>query len=115
MNAVDYQIEIDKGAVWEHAFTWKDENGTPINLTGFTAKFQVRRSKASDDNIIELDESDGIDLGTTNGLIEVTISAARTNTIPFSSGYYVLEITAGSGNTYRLVNGKVIVNDGEAT
>lgn len=44
---------IEKGATYRHTLTWTDSTGTAINLTGCTAKLQVRASAASSTVILE--------------------------------------------------------------
>ena len=35
-------LTVQRGATWEDEFTYLDENGLPIDLTGYEARMQVR-------------------------------------------------------------------------
>jgi hypothetical protein len=37
-------LTINKGSTFYRAFTWKDDAGTPINITGWTIQCDVRKS-----------------------------------------------------------------------
>jgi len=37
-----YAMTVQRGSTWEDEFTYTDDDGTPINLTGYEARMQVR-------------------------------------------------------------------------
>lgn len=37
-----YTMQVVRGATWEDLFTYKDPDGVAINLTGYSARMQVR-------------------------------------------------------------------------
>lgn len=37
-----YSIVVVRGSTWEDEFTYTDDQGTPIDLTGYEARMQVR-------------------------------------------------------------------------
>jgi len=80
------------------------------SLSGATASFQVHAVPGDEDPIIELDESDGIDVDDTNKLITVTIDNATTAALAIVQGVYALEIEIG-GVVYRLLEGDVEVSE----
>ena len=76
-----------------------------FNLTGYTARMQVRRTMESATTEIELTtENNGIALGGSSGTIEITITNAQTAALD-SSGVYDLEIISGSGTVSRVIQG----------
>ena len=76
-----------------------------FNLTGYTARMQVRRTMESATTEIELTtENNGIALGGSSGTIEITITNAQTAALD-SSGVYDLEIVSGSGTVSRVIQG----------
>ena len=42
--AAVYDITIEQGATFRLSLVWKDSSNVPVNLTGYTARMQVRRS-----------------------------------------------------------------------
>lgn len=106
-----YDIVIYQGATYSRVLTWKDENSTPINLTGYTARMMMRQEYDSVDPFITLTtENGGITLGESAGTITLTISAAATSAIAVDCGVYDLELVSGSGIVSRLLEGRISVS-----
>jgi hypothetical protein len=75
------------------------------NLTGFTARMQVRRTIESTTKVIELTtQNGGIAINGPEGKLTVTMTASQTSGLS-SSGVYDIEIIDGGGNVSRLVQG----------
>lgn len=104
-----YNTTIEKGATFRKTFVWRDSDGELVDLTGFTARMQIRRSVTSSTAEVSLTSSSGIVLGTTNGQAQVTISATVTAALEFTSGVYDLEFEDADGFVTRLVEGSVQV------
>lgn len=83
----------------------------PVDLTGYTARMQVRPSAGS--NIVLLDlttENGGITLGGAEGTITRYVDAMQAAALAFNSGVYDLELMDGSGHVTRLVTGAACVS-----
>ena len=118
MAAGKYSFLIEQGATLSFELQYKDSAGTPIDLTGYTARMQIRSSVDSTTTIASLTSTltaDGTGLnlsgssGTkplSSGSIGVYISAASSSLFTFSEGVYDLELVSGSAVT-RLIEGKV--------
>lgn len=106
-----FDITINQGATYELTITWKDSAGTAINLTGYTARMQVRETYSSTTPIVSLTSGSGITLGGAAGTIAIVISATTTAalTAPFS-GVYDLEIVSAAGVVTRLIQGTATVS-----
>jgi hypothetical protein len=113
------RLDLDcyQGASWDYTLTWKTTAGgvaTPVNLTGYTARLQVRETYASDTSILSLTSGSGITLGGTAGTILLEASAATTAGIatvsaPSDQYIYDLELVSGAGYVTRLVEGNFTV------
>lgn len=103
----ELNIVIEQGATFSLPATWRDEDGTPVDLTGCTAQMHIRQSKTSPSTIHELTDVSGIALGGTAGTVVATIDAATTAGFSFSEGYYDLEIVHPDTSVTRLLRGKV--------
>ena len=111
MAAAYYDILIEQGATFRKTFVWKDSEETPIDITGYTARMQIRRKKSA--TTVEhtaTTENGGIVLGDAAGTVEVIISAADTADFDFTTGVYDLELNDGSDGITRLVEGGVEVS-----
>lgn len=63
------------------AIVWKAE-GTPVDLTGWTARFQVRETATADPALLDLGTTaGGIALGGVAGTIAIHFSAAATRAV----------------------------------
>jgi len=107
--AGQYHIITDQGATFTRQLTWKDDTGAAVNLTGYTARMQLRTSVANDSVVLELTDSNGrIALGGTAGTITLTVTAADMTTLPPQKYVYDLELVNGAVVT-RLVQGTFTV------
>jgi hypothetical protein len=99
---------IEKGATYRHTLLWKDSLNTPINLTGCTAKLQVRETIDSSIVLLELSTVNlGLVITPLLGKIELYISDETTTLLNGIGGVYDLEIYFNNGDTTRLIEGKV--------
>lgn len=118
MAAGKYSFVIEQGATFQRELQYTDANGSPIDLTNYSARMQVRPSPGSTTLYLTLSSSftpdgSGINLNglsgnypTTSGSIGITISAYSSSLLSFDEGSYDLELYSGSYVT-RLLEGKV--------
>lgn len=109
MTAGIYDIIIEQGATFTRTVTWKDEAETPINLTGYSARLQMRESVDATSTFLSLTSGSGITLGGTAGTILIEISATDTAALT-QSGVYDLELVSGAGVVTRLLQGSVTLS-----
>lgn len=106
-------LTIEKGATFLATFTWstKDINNvkTPVNLTNYTARSQMRESHDATTAVVSLTTSanGGITLGGALGTINIKIPATTTAAISIEKGVWDLELEDASGNVTRLLEGRV--------
>lgn len=109
-------LKIYQGATFFESWEWEtsaDEGATytPVDLTGCTARMQVRAEVASATALLTLTtENGGISLGGTAGTIELLVDAEDTAAITWDSGVYDLEIVYPGGQVTRLAYGSVTVS-----
>lgn len=107
----DYDFTIYQGATFSRILTWKDGNEDPVDITGFTARMQIRESVDAADPFLSLTtENGGIALGGAAGTITLTISSTGTAALSQSSGVYDLEMIDGDGIVSRLLEGSVLIS-----
>lgn len=103
---VDFNIY--QGDDYLHSFIWQDDQGTPIDLTGYSARLQVRRKASDTEFILEITDLDGITLGGVAGTVDIQIPGAETAKITKAS-VYDLELTDASGTVITLTAGNVCI------
>jgi len=123
MPAGRYSFTIEQGATFQLSLQYKDSNGDPVDLTGYSGRMQIRPTVASSTVYLTLSSSlnpDGTGLnfsGSNNdqplssGSIGVYIAACTSSALTFDgTAYYDLEIYSGSvpcPYTVRLIEGQV--------
>jgi len=111
MPAAVYNLYIEQGATFQKTLTWKDSSGSAIDLTGYTARMQFRRSAASSEVLYSATTENGaITLGGAAGTIAIVISATATAAFTFGCAVYDLEVISSGGVVYRLLEGGVEVS-----
>ena len=118
MAAGKYNIIIEQGATYQIELQYKDSNNTPIDLTGYSGRMQIRPSIGSPTSYLYLSSSlqpdgTGLNFSGSNGItppvsgnIGIYISAATSSALTFNQAVYDLEIQSGSYVT-RLLQGNV--------
>src|SRR6478609_8717855 len=99
MSSGKYNLQINQGKLYDKTLTWSI-NGTPVNLTGYSAKLRLYTS--SQPNILTLTTTldgagNGIILGGSAGTVRIVIKTAKTTTLTFSKASYELELTQPDG------------------
>lgn len=118
MSAGKYNITIEQGATYTVEIQYKDSNSSPIDLTGYSGRMQIRPSIGSPTAYLCLSSSlqaDGTGLNFSgssginppaSGTIGIYISAVSSSALTFDEGVYDLEIASGSF-VARLLQGNV--------
>lgn len=101
-----YKIKINQGATFRKTFQWKS-NGTPIDLTGFQARMQMRKTLASTEIIHQMTTANGGIILGDSGYFQLYISDANTENFNFTTAVYDLEFVNLEGDVIRLIEGSV--------
>lgn len=98
VNAVGYKDYVSGGIV---------EYNQPVDLTGVTARMQLRPSLDSSEVILELTtENGGILVANADKTISLLVSATATAALTFSSAVYSLELIK-AGEVTPFINGTI--------
>ncbi len=113
--AANYDIVCDQGATFSRILTWQDSSANPVNLTGYTARMQVRATADSSTVLLSLTtENSRITLGGAAGTITLLVSATDTAAVTAGEYVYDLEVISSGGTVTRLIQGCFTV-DAEVT
>jgi hypothetical protein len=105
-------LETEQGSDLRYSIVYKESNGTAVNITGASAKMQVRKWGSETTAAIQLDASNGLSLGTTNGVVAIAIPGAATAKLPAGTYRYDLILTTSAGVVDNIMYGKFIVSQG---
>lgn len=112
MPAGLYDMLCEQGATFTRVITWKDSAGDIVNLSGFTARMQVRSTVKASSTLVSLtSENGGLVFKSPRSLGQVEIVLTATATADLTPGTYVydLELVSFTGVVTRLIEGKFIV------
>lgn len=111
MMAVTFNTTIDQGADWYITFVYENPDGTPVNITNYTAALQMRTSPLAKTAVLTLTTSNaGLTITGNSGTINAHATNVQTSAITNGKYAYDLEITSPSGVVTRLVQGTVEVS-----
>jgi predicted MFS family arabinose efflux permease len=110
MAAGTLDFTIEQGATFNLLLTWKID-GTPVNLTNWTARLQARVDVEDTETILSLTTSNGgITLGGALGTISLDQTATQTTLLPAGTYVYDLELIASNATVTRLVQGELLIS-----
>ncbi len=110
LMATELNLYIDQGATWTKEISWQDSDGVAYDLSGYTARMQIRKNYADLDKgepLLSLDDTSGITLAASGTNVIIDITAEQTEAIPLGQYYYDLELVNGS--VTKLLRGKVFI------
>ena len=107
--AVYSNLTVDQGADFSIAIDVTDSSGTILNLTGYTAAGQIRKSYSS---TTAVDFTISVRAPATAGILDISLTNAQTNAMKPGRYVYDIEITSGAGIRDRVVEGQLEVMPG---
>lgn len=108
--AAVYRFTIDQGATFRRVLKWTTGDGNPVDLTGFSARMEIR-SKVGGELLHSLRTSTGeITLGGTEGTIQLHIPADVSASWTWRTAVYDLELITPDGDVIRLIQGGIQIN-----
>ena len=98
---------LDKGTDFEEEFNLTEDDGSPLNLVGYTAVAKIRKHptapKYKPFTITFIDRE--------KGRLKISLSNTQTTGLDAGRNYYDLLLTDGSGKIRKVVEGSIIVNE----
>lgn len=112
--AAKRDLFIDQGASFKSTgFRWRDASKVPYDLTGYTARMELRRVAFQRGNpIVNWTSAAGkLAITPTDGLVMFNLEPTDTAAL---SGvyYYILELISPAGDVWRTFQGRVFINQG---
>lgn len=110
MPSKKLDIQIEQGATFFLTVNAKNPDGTIKNLTGYTARMQVRNSVNASTTLVDATTTNGlITVIAAQGQVTVSIPATTTDSYTWYNGVYDLEIQSLTNEVTRLLSGNVSV------
>ena len=100
--ALKTNITIDQGTTFTYTFAVTDTNGDPVDLSGYTANSQMRKSYSSSN-------ATTFTCATSTGAVVISLTANQTANVVAGRYVYDVELTSANGAVTRHVEGIVTV------
>lgn len=99
-------FEVDQNATFSFIVEYKDESGNAIDLSGASAKMQVRDTKGGSKLAFTLTSpSGGIIIDPTAGRLTLKMTPTQTNKLFYPKSSYDVMLTDSNANKIKLVEG----------
>ena len=105
-----YDISADQGSDLDTIITYTNDSAVPVNLTGCSARMQVRKFSGSSVPWLNLTSSSGITLGGAAGTIRIVVSAAALSAVPADTYAYDIELVDTAQVVLKILSGEFVVN-----
>ena len=104
-------FEVDQNATFSFVVEYKDDNGNAIDLTGASAKMQVRDVKGGTKLAVTLTSpSGGIVINGLLGKLTVTLTPTQTNKLFYPKSVYDIMVIDSNVNKIKLLEGFLTLN-----
>lgn len=110
VTAANLDMVMEQGATFERNLYYKDPDGNPVDMSGWTAAMHVRARKGASETLLTLTSSAAdIILGGATGHLEIHIPANVMDDLNFVWGFYDLELYPSGDETkaFRLLEGRI--------
>ena len=98
--------EVDQNTTFRFVLEYKDSSGNAVDLTGASAKMQVRDTKGGSKLAFTLTSpSGGIVIDAVNGKLTVTMTPTQTNKLYYPKSSYDLMLTDSNAVKTKLIEG----------
>lgn len=104
-------IVLEQGTNWIEGLIWENKStNLPNDLTGYTARLQVREKYDDPLPFLEMTTANnGIILGNNQGTIDIVFIPATTSGLTILKGYYELMVYAPGGQIIPLAKGTILI------
>ena len=98
--------EVDQNTTFRFQIQYTQDDGTPIDLTGASAKMQIRDSVNGTKLAVTLTSpSGGITITGSTGTLDIVMTPTQTNKLFFPKSAYDVMVIDSNGNKIKLLEG----------
>ncbi len=107
--AVVSNLVVDQGSTYEVDIDVTDKFGNALDLTGYSAAAQLRKTYSSSTSI---NFTATIPAPVSDGVVNIKLTSTQTNALKAGRYVYDVEITSSGGAVTRVVEGQIEVTPG---
>jgi hypothetical protein len=97
-------ITIEKGVYFENTFTINNSDGTPLNLSGYSAVSKIKKHPSSSSS-----HSFSVSITASTGKIVISMGNTTTSELSEGRNYYDIVVTSSGGIKSRVIEGMALV------
>jgi hypothetical protein len=101
----DVNFKVVQGDTFSIQVTYTNPNGTPINLTNYSARMDVRNEPAGKVLCASVTNGNGITINGSTGVLSITFNPAQTRRFSTPSAAYQLQIASSGGQYTTILKG----------
>lgn len=102
-------LTIPQGTTWGVSWPVVDQSGNPVDLTGWSARSQVRPYVESEQVLHEFSSAAG-DIELSAAHVTLRVSPTESSSWAWRNGVYDVELTSPDQTVYRVAEGRVTVS-----
>lgn len=111
MAAGLYNFDIEQGIPFARILNLKDSAGVTMNLTGYSARMQIRPYVSSTEVLIEATTVNGkLIITPLTGVLTISLSEADTKLLTYTKSVYDIELLDTANSPVRLLQGSITVS-----
>ena len=104
-------FEVDQNATFNFITEYKDSSNNAIDLTGASAKMQIRDTKGGSKLAVTLTSpSGGIIIDGPNGKLTIKLTPTQTSKLFYPKSSYDIMVIDSNGNKIKLLEGFMTLN-----
>lgn len=115
-GAGKHDFTIRQGDTFSRTITWRSgatlaaaQAATPNDLTGYSARMDIRARESSESAALSLTSGSGLTLGGAAGTVVITITATQAAALTAGRYVYDLEVESAGGVVTTLLSGRIVV------
>lgn len=102
-------LTIPQGSTWGMAWPIVDDAGEPVSVAGWSARGQVRSTPASATVLFIWSTVDG-SAEVVDDTVILRLTPAQSSAFTWRTAVYDLEITNPSSQTFRVAQGRIVID-----
>jgi len=103
----EVNFKVVQGDTFAIRVTYKNSDGSPINLSGYSAQMDVRNEPSGKILCASVSSQSGITINTSLGILDVEFSPSQTRKFTLPSAAYQLQIRSSSGAQTTILKGYI--------
>jgi len=103
----EVNFKVVQGDTFAIRVIYKNSNGTPINLSGYSARMDIRNEPSGKILCASINEQSGITITPSTGVLDIQFNPSQTRKFTLPSAAYQLQIRSSNGTQTTILKGYI--------